>query len=154
MVRLAYTGGNTENVSLLKNILIPGISVSGDGIPASATVLSVTTSGIFELSANATATAASASLTFTDSENRSFTHICSTANTDATVTHQPRYDSIPQEYSRKHFRFHRENTLGARRRTYLGTQNTEETTIDLKPAFEVFDININTIQVGSPDACD
>ena len=154
LVRLAYTGGNTENVSLLKNILIPGIAVSGDGIPASATVLSVTTSGIFELSANATATAASASLTFTDSENRSFTHICSTANTDATVTHQPRYDSIPQEYSRKHFRFHRENTLGARRRTYLGTQNTEETTIDLKPAFEVFDININTIQVGSPDACD
>ena len=154
LVRLAYTGGNKENVSLLKNILIPGLVVSGNGIPASTTVLSVTNSGVFELSANATATAASASLTFTDTENRSFTHICSTANTDATVTHQPRYDSIPQEYSRKHFRFHRENTLGARRRTYLGTQNTEETTADLKPAFEVFDINVNTIQVGSPDACD
>ena len=64
------------------------------------------------------------------------------------------YDSLPKEYTRKHFRFHRENSLGARRRTYEGTLNTEATSLDFKLPYEVFDINVNEIQVGSPDACD
>jgi hypothetical protein len=62
-------------------------------------------------------------------------------------------DSFPQEYTERHFRFFREGTLGAKRRTYLGTQNTIETTADGKEPFEVFDININTIQVGAPEQC-
>ena len=67
------------------------------------------------------------------------------------------WDSVPKEYgtgTRKHFRFFRDNSLGARRRSYEGTLNTEATSADFGPPFEVFDINVNTIQVGSPDACD
>ena len=64
------------------------------------------------------------------------------------------YDSVPQGHLRQHFRFTRDNSLGARRRTYEGTMNTRETTVDFKPPFEVFDININEIQVASPEACD
>ena len=93
LVRLAYVGGNVENVSLLK-----------DPFP---------------------------------------------------TTHP--WDSVPKEYgtgTRKHFRFFRDNSLGARRRSYEGTLNTEATSADFGPPFEVFDINVNTIQVGSPDACD
>ena len=111
--------------------------------------MSVTTSGRFELSANATATAASASLTFTDGDGNSFVHLCSTANTDATINHVPRYSSIPQGYPRNHFRFYREDSLGARRRTYEGTQNTETTSVDFGLPFEVFDVNVNTITVGT-----
>ena len=93
LVRLAYVGGNVENVSLLK-----------DPFP---------------------------------------------------TTHP--WDSVPKEYgtgTRKHFRFFRDNSLGARRRSYEGTLNTEATTADFGPPFEVFDLNVNTIQVGSPEACD
>jgi hypothetical protein len=105
--------------------------------------------GSFTLSANATATAASSSLTFTDSDGNSFVHFGSTTNSNATVRHIPRYDSIPLGYTRKHFKFYRENTIGARRRTYEGTQNTETTSVDLGPPFEIFDVNVNTITVGT-----
>ena len=143
---------------------MPGISVTGSGIPASTTVSTVTPSpsqSLFALSANAitngeidTPAGKTGSLTFTNSEGQSFTAICQYSASVTTVKHRARYDSIPKEYSTKHFRFYREDSLGARRRTFLGTQNTETTTVDAKPPFEVFDINVNTIQVGSPDACD
>lgn len=64
------------------------------------------------------------------------------------------YDSVPNGYERQHFRFYRENSLGARRRTYLGTLNTTDTTVDGRPPFEVFNLNVNTIQVGAPEQCD
>jgi len=156
LVRMAYVGGNTENVSVLKNIVIPGHKVSGTGIPAGATILTVTpstSSSLFELSANATDTNTVAELTLTDEHDNSFVIIASIANTDATVTHTARYDSVAQEYgtgTRKHFRFYREDSIGARRRTYEGTVNTETTTVDFGPPFETFDINVNVIQVGSP----
>jgi hypothetical protein len=67
--------------------------------------------------------------------------------TDTTLS----YDSVPIEYTRKHFRFYRDNSLGGRRRTYVGTLNTLGTTIDGGQPFEVFDINVNTIQVGDPN---
>ena len=149
LARLAHVGGDTENVSLLKHIIIPSLIVTGAGIPASTTILSVTNSGEFELSANATATAASASLTFTNASGSAFTHICSTADTDATVTHFPRYDSIQNQYTKKHFRFFRENSIGARRRTYVGTQNTEATSVDFGLPFETMDDNVNTNTVGT-----
>ena len=152
MARVAYVNGNTENVSVLKDIIVPGHKVSGAGIPAGATILTVTPStsqSLFELSANATATAASASLTFADGDGNSFVHLCSTANTDATINHVPRYSSIPQGYPPNHFKFYREDSLGARRRTYEGTVNTETTSVDFGSPFEVFDINVNTITVGT-----
>jgi hypothetical protein len=61
------------------------------------------------------------------------------------------YDSIPKEYTRKHFRFFRDNSIGARRRTYEGTLNTATTTLDVGQPFEVFDINVQTIRVGGTD---
>lgn len=57
------------------------------------------------------------------------------------------YDSLPKEYDRRHFRFHRDNSIGGRRRTYLGTLNTIDTTSDAKPPYETFDIDVNAIEV-------
>lgn len=64
------------------------------------------------------------------------------------------YTSVPTEYTedRSHFRFHREQSLGARRRMYLGTLNTVEGTADGKKPYQVFDLNINEIQVAGPDS--
>ena len=166
LARLAYVGGDTENVSLLKHIIIPGLVVSGTGIPAitgsegPSVILSVSRTD-FEIARRelngellgythqASSTQASSSITFTDTSGSVFTHICSTTNADATVTHQPRYDSIPTQYTKKHFRFFRENSIGARRRTYVGTQNTETTSVDFGLPFETFDVNVNTITVGT-----
>jgi hypothetical protein len=39
--------------------------------------------------------------------------------------------------------------LGARRRTYEGTLNTITTTVDAGQPFEVFDVNVQTIRVGT-----
>ena len=64
------------------------------------------------------------------------------------------YTSVPLEFQRSHFRFYRDNSLGGRRRTYLGTINTIETTADGRPPFETFNLNVNTIQVGAPEQCD
>jgi hypothetical protein len=101
---------------------------------------------------NTEATAAgTVDLTFTDSDGNSFVHICTTAEDDKTVTHAARYDSSPSEYTRKHFIFFRDNSVGARRRTYEGTLNTATTTIDVGQPFEVFDINVQTIRVGGED---
>ena len=61
------------------------------------------------------------------------------------------YDSIPKEYTRKHFRFFRDTSIGARRRTYEGTLNTTTTTVDVGQPFEVFDLNVQTITVGGDD---
>ena len=116
---------------------------------ANTSILSINHSGSFELSANATATATSASLTFTDRDGNSFVQLCSTANTDATDTHVPKYSSVPQGFPPNHFRSYREDSLGARRRTYEGTINTENTSVDFGLPFEVFDINVNTITVGT-----
>ena len=67
------------------------------------------------------------------------------------------YDSVPSEYTlqvrRPHIKFIRDDSLGARRRTYLGTLNTINTTVDNGPAFEVFDININILNSGDPQPC-
>lgn len=54
-------GGDVENTA----DLYAGLPVSGTGIPVSTTVLSVTNSTTFELSANATATSSGVTLTFT-----------------------------------------------------------------------------------------
>ena len=138
--------------------IVAGLSISGSGIPVGATISSVTDTTHFELSASTTGgavtngtlafTAPSSSLTFTDSDGHSFVHSCSTTTLGTAVTHVARYDSIPEEYTRKHFRFFRDNSIGARRRTYEGTLNTTTTTIDVGQPFEVFDINVQTIRVG------
>jgi hypothetical protein len=64
------------------------------------------------------------------------------------------YTSVPYGYTRKHYKFYRENSIGARRRTYLGTLNTQDTSFDRGLPYEVFDININEIQVAGPTPCE
>lgn len=61
------------------------------------------------------------------------------------------YDSAPQEYDRRHFRFYRENTVGARARTYKGTLNTVDGTLDGGLPFETSELNVNVIQVTDTD---
>ena len=155
LARFAYVGDDTDNVSVLKNIIVPGLTVSGTGVSADTTISSITNTTTFVMSAVAVA-AGTVDLTFTDSDGNSFVHTCTTTVTgDAAakkiVTHVARYDSLPKEYTRKHFIFFRDNSIGARRRTYEGTLNTATTTVDVGQPFEVFDINVQTIRVGGTD---
>ena len=154
LVRYAYTGGNTNDVSVLKDIIVPGLTVSGTGIPVGSVISSITDGTHFYMDNSATVTNTAAELTLTDSDGNSFViqgAIVHTGSTDAkrTVTHVARYDSLPNEYTTKHFRFHREDSLGARRRTYVGTMNTATTSFEFGQPFEVFDVNVNTIRVGT-----
>ena len=67
------------------------------------------------------------------------------------------YDSVPSEYTlqigRPHIKFVRDDSIGSRRRTYLGTLNTIDTSIDGGPPYEVFDINVNILGSGNPQPC-
>jgi hypothetical protein len=155
LARFAYVGDDTDNVSVLKNIIVPGLTVSGTGVSAGTTISSITNTTTFVMSVVAVA-AGTVDLTFTDSDGNSFVHTCTTTVTGNAaakkiVTHVARYDSLPSEYTKKHFIFFRDNSIGARRRTYEGTLNTATTTIDVGQPFEVFDINVQTIRVGGED---
>ena len=155
LARFVYVGNDTDNISVLKNIIIPGLTVSGTGVSAGTTISSITNTTTFVMSAVAVA-AGTVDLTFTDSDGNSFVHTCTTTVTGNAaakkiVTHVARYDSLPSEYTKKHFIFFRDNSIGARRRTYEGTLNTATTTIDVGQPFEVFDINVQTIRVGGTD---
>lgn len=55
------SGGDDSSTSFIR----AGYAVSGTGVPGGATVLSVTSSGVFELSANATASGTNVELTIT-----------------------------------------------------------------------------------------
>jgi len=46
--------------------------------------------------------------------------------------------NVPFGYLRSHYRFYRDNSIGARRRTYLGTVLTQAGTFDGQPPFESF----------------
>lgn len=140
--------------------IVAGLSISGSGIAAGTIITSINSVESFSMVPSATATnsnvtlaftAPSSSLTFTDSDGHSFVHSCSTTTLGTAVTHVARYDSIPKEYTRKHFRFFRDTSIGARRRTYEGTLNTTTTTVDVGQPFEVFDLNVQTITVGGDD---
>ena len=159
LARFVFAGGNTETVSLVRDNIYPGLTVSGSGIPAGSVISTVTDGTHFVMDNSALVTNTAAELTLTDDHGLSFTMegaIIHTGTTEAkrTVTHRARYDSTPQGYMRNsstmHHRFRRENSLGARRRTYEGTLNTEATTWDTKPPFETFEIDVNTITVGTP----
>ena len=60
------------------------------------------------------------------------------------------YHSVANEYARNHFKFTRENSIGARRRTYEGTLNTKATSFDEAEPIESFGGNTTTITVGPP----
>ncbi len=66
---------------------------------------------------------------------------------------QPWVGNIPIEYTRKHFVYCRDRTLGGLRRTYLGTLNTKSTSADGEFPYEIFNIEGNILTVGSPDPC-
>ena len=68
------------------------------------------------------------------------------------------YGTLPTEYQNTfprhiHFIKCRDKTLGGLRRTYLGTLNTKATSADGGFPYEIFDIEGNTLTVGTPEPC-
>lgn len=54
---------------------------------------------------------------------------------------------VPKEYLARHYKFFRDNSTGTKRRNYLGTQQTQDTTPDSKPPVEIFSSEGNTLTV-------
>jgi hypothetical protein len=61
---------------------------------------------------------------------------------------------VPYGYLRKHYRFYRDNSVGIKRRNYVGCKNTTTTTIDGLPPVQIFisegsDISVVATQVNN-----
>jgi hypothetical protein len=54
---------------------------------------------------------------------------------------------VPREYLARHYRFFRDNSTGTKRRNYLGSLQTQDTTTDSKPPVEIFSSEGNTLSV-------
>ena len=56
--------------------------------------------------------------------------------------------NVPAGYLRSHYRFYRDNSIGARRRTFLGTLLTQAGTFDGRPPFESFSTIGTSLEVS------